>query len=75
MEDMMAVLREVVISWHDEPDEAYLVTVSIDERWNSLDDGFEDDDSIFFYFSNEAEFDDAKTGDGYDFKIIEWEEN
>lgn len=70
----MAVFRNVVIVWHDEPDESYLVKVSIDERWNSLDEGFEDDDSIFFYFSSEDEFEEAKTGEGYDFKIIEWDE-
>jgi hypothetical protein len=75
MEDMMAVLREVVIQWHNDPDEAYLVTVSIDERWNSLDEEFEDDDSIFFYFASEDEFQKACTGEGYEFKIIEWEEN
>lgn len=66
----MAILRECVIEWHDDPDDAYLVTVCIDGEWTER----EDDDSIFFYFSNEQEFEDAKTGEGYDFKIIEWED-
>ena len=67
----MAELREVVIVWNDEPEEdAYLVTVSVDQEWNGLD---EEDDDIFFYFANEAEFEQAKTGEGYEFTIIEWE--
>lgn len=71
----MAVLREVVIVWNDAPeDNAHLVTVSIDEAWNSIDDGW-DDDEIFWYFASEQEFEQAKTGDGYEFTIIEWEDN
>ena len=66
----MAEYREVVIVWNDEPEEdAYLVTVVVDGEWNEL----EDDPDVFFYFSNEAEFEQAKTGEGYEFTIIEWE--
>lgn len=66
----MAEYKQVLIEWHDEPGVKYLTTVSIDETWNSLD---EDDDNIFFYFSNEAEFEEAKQhgNNGYEFRIVE----
>lgn len=66
----MAVFREVVIEWLDDPEpDAHLVTVSVDEAWNGLD---EEDDNIFFYFSSEEEFEQARTGEGYEFRIVEW---
>lgn len=66
----MAYYKSVVIEWHDEPGVHYATTVSIDEAWNSLDD---EDDNVFFYFSKESEFEDAKRdGDnGYEFRIVE----
>lgn len=66
----MAEYRDVVIEWHDEPGVHYATTVSIDGEWNDLD---EDDDNIFFYFSKESEFEEAKQdGDnGYEFRIVE----
>ena len=66
----MAEYRQVLIEWHDDPGIHYLSTVSIDGEWNSLE---EDDDNIFFYFLNEAEFEEAKQdGDnGYEFRIAE----
>ncbi len=65
----MAEYRQVLIEWHDEPGVKYLSTVSVDEKWNSLD---EDDNDIFFYFASEAEFEEAKQlGDnGYEFRIV-----
>lgn len=64
----MSVYKQVLIEWHDEPDVEYLVTVSIDEAWNDL----EDDDNIFFYFAKESEFEEARQlGDnGYEFRIV-----
>lgn len=66
----MSEYRQVLIEWHDEPDVKYLTTVAVDEEWTSLD---EDDDGVFFYFSSEAEFEEAKKlGDnGLEFRIVE----
>jgi predicted ATP-grasp superfamily ATP-dependent carboligase len=69
----MAEYKRVLIEWHDEPGVNYLTTVSIDSEWNSLD---EDDDNIFFYFSKQSEFEEAKQlgKNGYEFRIVS-EEN
>lgn len=64
----MAVYRDVLVQWHDEPDEPFVTTVSVDEVWNGIDE----DDGIFFYFANENEFQQAtQSGDnGYEFRIM-----
>lgn len=64
------VTKDVTIKWHDEPEVDYLVTVSIDEEWNGLD---EEDEDIFFYFTSEQEFEEAKQigENGYEFRIVE----
>ena len=59
--------RQVVIEWHDQPNELFQTTVVIDDAWPE----YEDDVNIFFYFSNEVEFEEAKTGEGYEFRIVE----
>jgi hypothetical protein len=66
----MTEYRDVVIEWHDEPGVYYATTVAIDGEWNSLYE--EEDDGIFFYFSKESEFEEAKQdGDnGYEFRIL-----
>lgn len=64
----MAVYKQVLIEWHEEPDMYELVTVSIDETWNDI----EDDDNVFFYFAKESEYEEAKQqGDnGLEFRIV-----
>ena len=64
----MVDFREVLIEWNDEPDNAYLVKVGIDAEWVDME---EDDDDVFFWFSDEAEYKSAFSGEGFEFKIIE----
>jgi hypothetical protein len=61
--------KQVLIEWHDEPGMRYLTTVAIDEEWTEK----ENDDDIFFYFHNEAEYEEAKQLDnnGLEFRIVE----
>ena len=65
----MAIQKDVVIEWHDEPSVHYATTVAIDSEWESLE---VDDNNIFFYFSKESEFEEAKQdgNNGYEFKIV-----
>ena len=64
----MSVYKQVLIEWHDEPNVEYLVTISIDETWNDI----EDDDNVFFYFAKESEYEEAKQkGDnGLEFRVV-----
>ena len=59
--------RRVVIEWHDQLGEFFETTVAIDESFAEYDD----DVNIFFYFASEAELEDAKSGVGYEFRIVE----
>ena len=64
----MAEYRQVLVEWKDEPGVHYTTMVSIDEDWNDLE---EDDDGIFFYFANEAQFEEAKQDkDEFEFRIV-----
>jgi hypothetical protein len=65
----MAETRRVVVEWHDQPGELFETTVAIDDTWPE----YEDDVNIFFYFRTFAELEDAKTGEGYEFRIVEVE--
>ena len=52
--------REVLITWHDEPDREFTTLVAIAPGWSYFN---KLDDQIFFYFDNEAEYKDMlKTG-------------
>jgi|TARA_B110000459_G_scaffold106871_1_gene118659 translation elongation factor P/translation initiation factor 5A len=63
----MSEYREVLIEWKDEPDKQYLTTVAIDKEWTEG----EDDDNVFFYFSDEQEFEQAKLNkDEFEFRIV-----
>ena len=63
----MAEYRQVLVEWKDEPDEKYLTTVAIAANWVEG----EDDDNVFFYFSNEQEFEQAKLdNDEFEFRIV-----
>lgn len=64
----MSETRQVVIEWHDTPGELLQTHVVVDGEWNELDG---EDLDIFFYFSKESEFQQAKTGEGYEFRIVE----
>ena len=44
--------KQVLVTWHDEPENEFLATVAINENWV---DG-EDDLNIFFYFDSEEEY-------------------
>ncbi len=59
--------RRVIIEWNDTPNEPFETTVAICHTWPE----YEDDDTIFFFFRNEAELEEAKTGEGYEFRIVE----
>jgi hypothetical protein len=61
------VTRRVIVEWHDTPNEPFETTVAITNTWPE----YEDDDTIFFFFRNEAELEEAKTGEGYEFRIVE----
>ena len=64
----MSKYRNVLIEWKDEPGKHYLAQVAIDKEWIQG----EDDDNVFFYFSNEQEFEQAKLNkDEFDFTILE----
>jgi hypothetical protein len=60
--------KQVLIEWLDESKESYLVTVAIDENPAEK----ENDDQIFFYFQDEAEYEKAKLlkNNGLEFRII-----
>jgi hypothetical protein len=65
----MSEYRDVLIEWKDEPEEQYLTTVAIAANWVEG----EDDDGVFFYFSNEQEFEQAKLdNDEFEFRIVGW---
>jgi hypothetical protein len=58
----------VRIQWHDDPTGPYYTKVAIDPDWTEK----EDDNDIFFYFSNREEYEKAKQQDnGLEFQIIE----
>jgi hypothetical protein len=62
--------RDVLIKWHDSPeDEPMLTTVAIAPNWTEEDD----DPRVFFYFQTEEELDSAKQeGDnGFEFRVVE----
>lgn len=61
---------DVGIQWVDEPNRTFSALVGIGE-WVEE----EDDERVFFYFANEAEFEEAKLPNGIDdFRIVEeWE--
>lgn len=64
----MSEYRDVFIEWKDELGKHYLAQVAIDKEWIQG----KDDDNVFFYFSNEQEFEQAKLNkDEFDFRILE----
>jgi hypothetical protein len=63
--------EDVVIQWLDDPNTSLGTRVGIGD-WVEK----EDDPDVFFYFSNEEEFEMAKQPKGIeDFRIIDIEEN
>lgn len=69
--------RDVIISYED--GEEVEVTVVVGDGKTVFDETFEYDARVFFYFHDEAEFNDAwlANWDGADFKIesyVEWGE-
>ena len=53
------MIKEVMVTWRDEPDVEYLALVAIEEQWVEG----EQDDGIFFYFNTQEEFEELlKTG-------------
>ena len=66
--EMMTEYKRVLVEWKDTPGEGSVATVAIDAEWTEG----EDDDGIFFYFSNQNEFEHALAGgDEYDFTLEE----
>ena len=63
--------ERVTISFEENPDLEYSVLVAIGEVPDELKEDPQYDDKIFFYFADDAEFDSAKTGGDFEFKIIE----
>ena len=64
----MTEYKRVLVEWKDTPGEGFLATVAIDAEWTEG----EDDDGIFFYFSNQNEFEHALAGgDEYDLTLEE----
>jgi hypothetical protein len=69
----MAYTKTITYRWNDDTTETtYNALVSVDEEWNSLED--EEDDGIFFYFASADELERAKTGEGYEFTVLEVED-
>ena len=70
----MIEYKDVLVQWHDDPDNKFATTVVINKVWTEEDE--ENDSHIFFYFSNTTEYEEAKQpGDnGYEFRIHEYEE-
>lgn len=64
----MAILKNVVISWRDQPETPEPTLVSIDEMWNSFD---EEDDSIAWYFASEDEYKEALKNGTEEFTMVE----
>jgi hypothetical protein len=61
--------REVLITYDDEPDFVYRVTVCVDGTWV---DEQEDEDDVFFYFNSEDELRDAvENGTSLGFEVLE----
>ncbi len=71
----MTYLANVIVQWHDEiwhdKQKPFATMVAIDEPFDALSE--EDDSAVFYYFENEAEFEQAKQeGDnGFEFRILE----
>lgn len=64
----MADLRMVNIVWKDEPGMVYSTWVMVDKKWTEK----EDDGNVFWYFSNEEEYEKAKQKDtDLDFWIVD----
>ena len=59
--------RRVIVEWHDQQGEFFETVVAIDDKFPEYDD----DVNIFFYFVSEAELEEAKSGIGYEFRIVE----
>jgi hypothetical protein len=53
-------IKDVVISWYDDPENEQEVYVVIGDGKTEFDENFEFDSRIFFYFQDQAEFDLAK---------------
>jgi hypothetical protein len=65
---------QVLVSWHDEPSEKMLSVVAIAPSYSpDSDDPLLNDERIFFYFANQAEYDQAKQPypNGFEFRIEE----
>jgi hypothetical protein len=62
---------EVGLQWLDEPTRTFSALVGIG-KWSED----EDDERVFFYFADEAEFEKAKTANGIeDFRVVaDWSE-
>lgn len=64
----MAIYKEVIVQYHDETD-PFQTMVSVDQEWNGIED--EEDESIFFYFANDNEYQEARQpNNGYEFRIV-----
>lgn len=63
---------EVGLQWLDEPTRTFSALVGIGD-WSEE----EEDERVFFYFADEAEFEKAKQPEGIDdFRVVaEWENN
>lgn len=67
----MAQFREVLISWRDNPDDCFLVTVGVDGAWNSLD---EEDDDVFFWFASEREYQECLVNGEEEFTMKDYDD-
>lgn len=64
----MAREEKVIVEWHDTPDKRFETKVIVGGDWNEV----EEDDDIFFYFPEEASFENAKNKDNeLEFWIVE----
>lgn len=64
----MAIFKDVIVQYHDDP-ESFQTIVSVDQEWNGIEDG--EDESIFFYFANDNEYQEAKSiNNDYEFRIV-----
>lgn len=64
----MLEFREVLIRWRDTPEDCMLATVAIQSGWYENED---DDVNIFFYFDNEAEYQECLLNGTPDFAMEE----
>jgi hypothetical protein len=61
--------------WHDYPERTFEAYVVVGDGQTVFDDDYPFDDRIFYYFHDQAELEDAKTGKHHEFTVTDIQES